>query len=212
MGSKLLSVMRLRAKNDFNIDRSGVSLDKQKKKRIKELVRERALDLSNIKDKIDSNNLVYLYSTGKNNTKDFGNYQMSMKLFEDLKDSKIDRREVLKNQSRLKSDLRETKIGSKNQQIKKKKKKKTMKDVSNLFDLRERIITLIRDYSLLLSEAKYKTKYKVGLKISPPKQMLQRIPIALAQVKTVNNSESLLNENRQTVYSFYQSKEITENV
>ena len=47
-----------------------------------------------------------------------------MKLFEDLKDSKIDRREVLKNQSRLKSDLRETKIGSKNQQIKKKKKKK----------------------------------------------------------------------------------------
>ena len=44
---------------------------------------------------------------------------MSMKLFEDLKDSKIDRREVLKNQSRLKSDLSETKIGSKNQQIKK---------------------------------------------------------------------------------------------
>ena len=76
MGSKLLSVMRLRAKNDFNIDRSGVSLDKQKKKRIKELVRERALDLSDIKDKIDSNNLVYLYSTGKNNPKDFGNYQM----------------------------------------------------------------------------------------------------------------------------------------
>ena len=64
------------AKNDFNIDRSGVSLDKQKKKRIKELVRERALDLSDIKDKIDSNNLVYLYSTGKNNPKDFGNYQM----------------------------------------------------------------------------------------------------------------------------------------
>ena len=96
----------------------------KKKKRIKELVRERALDLSDIKDKIDSNNLVYLYSTGKNNPKDFGNYQMSMKLFEDLKDSKIDRREVLKNQSRLKSDLRETKIGSKNQQIKKKKKKK----------------------------------------------------------------------------------------
>ena len=65
---------------------------------------------------------------------------------------------------------------------------------------------------MLLSEAKYKTKYKVGLKISPPKQMLQRIPIALAQVKTVNNSESLLSENRQTVYSFYQSKKITENV
>ena len=147
--------------------------------------------------------------TGKNNPKDFGNYQMSMKLFEDLKDDKIDQREVLKSQSRLKSDLSETKIGGKNQQI---KKTKTIKDVSNLFDLREQIINLIRDYSLLLSEAKYKTKYKVGLKISPPKQMLQRIPIALAQVKTVNNSESLLSENRQIVSSFYQSKEITENV
>ena len=53
--------------------------------------------------------------TGKNNPKDFGNYQMSMKLFEDLKDNKIDRREVLKSQSRLKSDLSETKIGGKNQ-------------------------------------------------------------------------------------------------
>ena len=39
--------------------------------------------------------------------------------------------------------------------------------------------------------------------------MLQRLPIALAQVKAVNNSESLLNENRAIIYSLYQSKEIT---
>ena len=31
--------------------------------------------------------------------------------------------------------------------------------------------------------------------------MLQRLPIALAQVKAGNNSESLLNEIRQIVYS-----------
>ena len=42
--------------------------------------------------------------------------------------------------------------------------------------------------------------------------MLQRLPIALAQVKSGNNSENLLNEIRQTVYSLYQSKEITEKV
>ena len=42
-----------------------------------------------------------------------------------------------------------------------------------------------------------------------PKQMLQRLPIALAQVKAGNNSESLLNEIRQIVYSLYQSKQIT---
>ena len=42
--------------------------------------------------------------------------------------------------------------------------------------------------------------------------MLQKLPIALAQVKAGNNSESLLNEIRQIVYSLYQSKEITKNI
>ena len=51
-----------------------------------------------------------------------------------------------------------------------------------------------------------------GLKILTPKQMLQRLSIALAQVKASNNSENLLNEIKQIVYSLYQSKEITEKV
>ena len=39
--------------------------------------------------------------------------------------------------------------------------------------------------------------------------MLQRLPIAFAKAKGGNNSESLLNEIKQIVYSLYQSKEIT---
>ena len=42
--------------------------------------------------------------------------------------------------------------------------------------------------------------------------MLQGLPIVLAQVKAGNNSESLLNEIRETIYSLYQSKEITKKV
>ena len=42
--------------------------------------------------------------------------------------------------------------------------------------------------------------------------MFQRLAIALAQMKASNNSESLLNEIRQIVYSLYQSKEITKKV
>ena len=42
--------------------------------------------------------------------------------------------------------------------------------------------------------------------------MLQRLPIALAQVKAGNNSQNLLNEIRQIIYLLYQSKEITEKV
>ena len=41
--------------------------------------------------------------------------------------------------------------------------------------------------------------------------MLQRLRIALAQVKAGSNLESLLNEIRQIVYSLYQSKQITKN-
>ena len=51
-----------------------------------------------------------------------------------------------------------------------------------------------------------------GLKIVTPIQMLKRLPIALAQIKAGNNSERLLNEIRQIVYSLYRSKEITKKV
>ena len=57
-----------------------------------------------------------------------------------------------------------------------------------------------------------KTQEGEGLKILTPNQMLKRLPIALAQVKAGNNSESLLNEIRHIVYSLYRSKEITKKV
>ena len=47
------------------------------------------------------------------------------------------------------------------------------------------------------------------LKILTPKQMLQRLPIALTQVKAGNTSENLLNEMRQIIYPLYRAKEIT---
>ena len=48
-----------------------------------------------------------------------------------------------------------------------------------------------------------------GLKTLTAKQMLQRLPTALAQLKSGNNSQNLLSEIRQVVCSLYQSKEIT---
>ena len=41
------------------------------------------------------------------------------------------------------------------------------------------------------------------------RQMLQRLPIALAQVKAGNTSENLLNEIRHIIYSLYRAKETT---
>ena len=45
-----------------------------------------------------------------------------------------------------------------------------------------------------------------GLKILTPDQMLNRLPITLAQLKAGNNSEKLKNEIRQLLYSLYRSK------
>ena len=42
-----------------------------------------------------------------------------------------------------------------------------------------------------------------------PKQIFQRLPIALAEVETGNISENLLNKIRQVIISLYQAKEIT---
>ena len=66
--------------------------------------------------------------------------------------------------------------------------------------------------SSMESEAKLKATIGTRLKISTPKQMFQRFPIVLAQVKAGNNSESLLNEIRKIVYFLYQPKEITKKV
>ena len=55
----------------------------------------------------------------------------------------------------------------------------------------------------------YKAKQGTGLKILTPKQMLQRFPTALAQVKAGNNSEGSLNKIRQIVYSLISLKKIT---
>ena len=71
---------------------------------------------------------------------------------------------------------------------------------------------MFNDYSRDKSRYIYESKHGIGLKILTLKQMLQRLPIPLAQAKAGKNSESLLNEIRQMVYSLYQSKEITKKV
>ena len=50
------------------------------------------------------------------------------------------------------------------------------------------------------------------LKISTPKQMFQRLPIVLAQVKAGNTSENLLNEAREIIYSLHQEKNVSKKV
>ena len=69
---------------------------------------------------------------------------------------------------------------------------------------------MFNNYARNVSESIHKAKHEgKRLNILAPNQMLKRLPRALAQTKAGNNSESLLNEIRQIVYSFYRSKKIT---
>ena len=70
-------------------------------------------------------------------------------------------------------------------------------NIEMLYKARNEAIKFYDDYSSMESEAKTKATKGKGLKILTLKQMLPRLPIALAQVKAGNKSESLLNEIRQ---------------
>ena len=87
---------------------------------------------------------------------------------------------MLKNQINFKSDLSEIKKANLN--LKSKDQISVIQNVENFFDLREKKFDFFRDYHFLLSEAKYKVKYGRSIKILSPKQMLQRLPIALSQL------------------------------
>ena len=72
------------------------------------------------------------------------------------------------------------------------------------FNGRNDAIKFVEDYRSMILEAKRKEIEGKELKVLTPKQMLQRLP--------GNNTENLSNEIRQTVYSLYQSGEITKKV
>ena len=81
--------------------------------------------------------------------------------------------------------------------------KEVINNLEKFYNSREEVINFFRDYIEMLSDANYDAKQNetkgTGLKILTPKQMLQTLTIALAQVKAGNNSESLLNEIGQIV-------------
>ena len=134
-------------------------------------------------------------------------------IFKEIKDGNKTLQETEEDQKKFKSSLGE--ITSGNPEYKGDYQKDAIKNVRNLYNSRQKVINLFNDSAKIRSEAIYKSQQNetgTGFKILTPKQMLQRLPIALAQVKAGNNSESLLNEIRQIVYSLYLSKEITKTV
>ena len=78
--------------------------------------------------------------------------------------------------------------------------------------LEKSLFIFLDEFTSRASEARYQAKQGTRLKVLTPKQMLQGLPIAFVQIEAGNNSDFLLNEIRQIVYSLYQTKEITKKI
>ena len=176
-----------------------------------DLIKKRKKLTSKLHDSVVYSNLNFKYVDPKNNDVSFYEHRDSKQLFNSIKDNKIKFDDAIKKQHEFLNKLSNIRTGNKNQE-----QKDVINNLEKLYISREEVINFFRDHGKMVLDAAYKSKHNKtggkGLKILTPKQMFQRLPIALAQVKAGNNSESSSNEIRQIVYSLYQSKKITKKV
>ena len=179
-----------------------------KEKEIYNKLTEESYEKINNLGKKVNNKLVFKYK-GNTTDEDFRGFDNAFELISKIRDGEISLNEAKDEQAKLKSRIGEIKKIAKN--IYPKESTEARTNVENLYNARK-AIDFFDEYTLRASESRRQAKKGTGLKILTPNQMLKRLPITLAQIKTGNNSESLLNEIRQIVYSLYRSKEITKKV
>ena len=94
---------------------------------------------------------------------------------------------IERDQKELKRDLGYIKQGDSRNRSE--KQQNTIDNMKNLYNLREEVSKMFNYYARNMSKNIYDSKQKgTALKILTPKHMLQRLPIALAQIKAGNNS------------------------
>ena len=169
--------------------------------------------IEEIEKKVDRNKMFY---RGTNKTYDFRNFKTIGTFGNEIRTNVISLDTSNIEQTNLLSYIidfmKKTRPGNPAQ---KNLRADVLDSVTSLVQGREMVINAFKSGIFQLSKESQEDEESQegkGLKILTPNQMLKRLPIALAQVKAGNNSESLLNEIRQIVHSLYRSKEITEKV
>ena len=162
--------------------------------------------IEEIEKKVDRNKMVY---KGTNKTYDFRNFKTILTFGNEIRNNVISLDTANIEQANLLSYINDFMKTKPRDPKKRKLRADVLNSVTVLVNGREMVLTAFKSGIFQVSKESQEGK---GLKILTPNQMLKRLPIALAQVKAGNNSESLLNEIRQIVYSLYRSKEITKKV
>ena len=174
----------------------------------KDIYNKRLDKIEELSNNINYDNLKY-FTVNNGKIYDFSTLKDHISLLEEIKKGTITLQEEKNTQQDYLDYLNIIRKGNRNAE-----QKKTLANVNILFNARNNAIKFIEDYGSMILEAKKLAREQkgIGLEILTPNQMLKRLPIALAQIKAGNNSESLLNEIRQIVYSLYRTKEITKKV
>ena len=165
--------------------------------------------ISEIEKTVDREKLVYRASEY---TYSFQNFQTIRTFGRDIYNGEITLKEADEDQSSLLNEIKNFRDKTKPQDEEKKNRKKDiLKNLHNFFEGREKVLNAFdsKIFPIKTKGTGYLESEPSTFKLLTPNQMLKRLPIALAQIKAGNNSETLLNEIRQIVYSLYRSKEIT---
>ena len=158
--------------------------------------------------RVTKNKMVY---KATNKTDDFRRFKTIRAFGNEIKNNVINDDMANNEQNKLVKHIEEFngRIRPRNLKLKE-LKKEVLDSVPALLQGREMVLKAFQ--SRIFPRSKESQQEGEGLKILTLNQMLKRLPIALAQIKAGNNSESLLNEIRQILYSLYRSKEITKKV
>ena len=135
---------------------------------------------------IDFSDLTYNFKDLRIPSVDFIKLKVPMHIFKSIHNGDIPLEDIEKEKIELKRDLSRIKQG--NPRDKSEDQKKTIDKIKNLYNSRQEVVKIFNDYARNMSRNIYDPKQEgTGLKILTPKQMLQILPISLAQIKAGNN-------------------------
>ena len=184
--------------SDYDIDYKKELLVSKEREIFKDIYNDRLEQIERFDNDIDYNNLSYEFIKSGNKCK-FDGFEDPLQFFNNTKNGKISVKEAKNIQKEYNKKLNLLRRGNKNQE-----QKETLNNINNLYNARDIAIKFVEEYGSMILEANKMAKQGgERLKILTPNQMLKRLLIALAQIKSGNNSESLLNEIRQIAYSLY---------
>ena len=162
----------------------------KERKIVKDIYNKKLDKIIELNNKIDYNNLKYVVERSGVEY-DFNKLKDPITFLEDIKNGKISLEEAKEKQQGYYNYLNVIRKGYKSAN-----QKRTLANINILLNVRDNSIKIIEDYGSTIFEAQKPAREQeaTGLKILASNQMFKRLPIALAQIKAGNNSESLLNE------------------